>query len=466
MFDCVIVGFGPSALATLEVLRREDLKLGVVLGVPLESGISFGSGVTRLYRSSGVYPIFGKPTFPFGESACQGGGAVINGGLFWDCPEHVRTSWAAKFPDSAFADASWGSTHEMIRRLFKVQGQSLGAANENIISRKMLQLGAHRKVERVDRSVKGCRFDNRCGAGCLADAKVTPLSYLDLFKNHGVDFYSANVLRISPGVRGYELFLSDGSVVKSSKVILCAGVTGSFELSRRSGLVRQRYSRWFNFHLNFRICAFNKNFSLNPRNATMLGAQVQCGLEDGWVLMPQNFNDSSLNNVLRVLPLCQRREIIDHEEGLGIFSLMVRVRGSGRIGSILGLNHGHWRPDAHDYSLIKNSLREAYKVMQELGFDLTLAQGAEEDGFVPVDMAIDDLPNVDLKDMTALAVHGFSTCRMGWDEMGGLVDSQGKMFNTEGIFVFDASSLPSNIGESPVGTITTMAAINARRLVG
>ena len=41
-----------------------------------------------------------------------------------------------------------------------------------------------------------------------------------------------------------------------------------------------------------------------------------------------------------------------------------------------------------------------------------------------------------------------------------------KIFDTNGIFVFDASSLPSNIGESPVGTIATMARINAGRLVG
>ena len=60
-----------------------------------------------------------------------------------------------------------------------------------------------------------------------------------------------------------------------------------------------------------------------------------------------------------------------------------------------------------------------------------------------------------------------SSCPMGTQENGAVVDENGKVFGYDNLFVCDASVLPTNIGESPQATIMAFAhEIVARHING
>ena len=61
------------------------------------------------------------------------------------------------------------------------------------------------------------------------------------------------------------------------------------------------------------------------------------------------------------------------------------------------------------------------------------------------------------KNLQAVSVHGMGGCKMGNDSNSSVVDLEAKVWNTPNVFVVDSSSLPSNTGESPQGSIMTMA---------
>jgi choline dehydrogenase-like flavoprotein len=54
-------------------------------------------------------------------------------------------------------------------------------------------------------------------------------------------------------------------------------------------------------------------------------------------------------------------------------------------------------------------------------------------------------------------VHVMASCPMGSDPARSLVSPAGRLWEARNVFVSDASMLPSNIGESPQGTIMAFA---------
>jgi choline dehydrogenase-like flavoprotein len=55
-----------------------------------------------------------------------------------------------------------------------------------------------------------------------------------------------------------------------------------------------------------------------------------------------------------------------------------------------------------------------------------------------------------------ISVHAMSSCPMGV-EVDSIVDTSGRLNGNKNIIVSDASVLPTNIGESPQGTIMAMS---------
>ena len=62
-----------------------------------------------------------------------------------------------------------------------------------------------------------------------------------------------------------------------------------------------------------------------------------------------------------------------------------------------------------------------------------------------------------------VTVHAFSSCPMGERRNACAVDSYGKVFGLENLYVNDASMLPDSPGVNPQGSIMALARRNAMR---
>ena len=69
------------------------------------------------------------------------------------------------------------------------------------------------------------------------------------------------------------------------------------------------------------------------------------------------------------------------------------------------------------------------------------------------------------KTMELMTVHLMGTCGMGGDPTRHVCDPYGKVYDTEGLYVADASLLPGAVGVNPMETIMALATRNVHRLI-
>jgi len=96
-----VIGSGPGGSVTAWTLAsqgKDVLLLEEGPHLPLSSCVPFSIDEMRQkYRSGGMNPALGKPTIPFVEACCAGGGSEINSGMYHRTPEEVLDVWRTQF---------------------------------------------------------------------------------------------------------------------------------------------------------------------------------------------------------------------------------------------------------------------------------------------------------------------------------------------------------------------------------
>ncbi|MDA8873316.1 GMC family oxidoreductase N-terminal domain-containing protein [Alphaproteobacteria bacterium] len=461
IYDITVVGFGVGGLAAvLEIMKYSPKARVCIIGGGKEYKFenNFGVSIAKYYSSGGIVPIVGRPSISFGEPDVFGGGQIVNGGLFWNIPTHKKEYLSLKFPNSAFADDRWDEVFRDMSDLMGVSIQPLGSAQQNIVSRKLLELGNIGAV-RVPRAVADCQFANRCGAGCPHEKKKTPLNYVKYLSEIGVDIFHGRVRNIVRDSNKISVKFN-GRSIETQKLVLSAGVTQTPRLLKNSGLISERV--WpLRLHLNLRFLAFF-NEVINPWDATMLAAQVQRGLPNGWVLMTKNFNDAEFLEYLNSLPAeINKNKLWDKRSNLALFTVMVDPSDSSfNFTSVLGQTVGAWSLGPKDFELIKSALSESYEILKDIGAISAIGNGLEHEGLVQINKIIKLNFGVVPKSLKIMSVHGMSSVPMGSKYVR---EEDGSLRDDTRIMIADASSIPCSLGESPQGTIMTLTSLNVRR---
>ena len=116
-----------------------------------------------------------------------------------------------------------------------------------------------------------------------------------------------------------------------------------------------------------------------------------------------------------------------------------------------------YRFDPEDLSSIKTALRRTATLLFEGGaveLYMPIAGIGTVSSFSELDRKLESLKPGELEIIT---VHIMASCPMGPDSAASVVNPDGKVWQVKNILVTDASMLPSNIGESPQGTIMAFA---------
>lgn len=415
----------------------------------------------QFYRKGGLTPIFGKPMIAFTEGKCVGGSTVINGGLFWRTPPWVIDDWCKKYGLTDFNLTNLDKHFDQIEKMLHVELVQ-NSTNSNQDSQFILNAAQTLKWKTVPvpRAVKNCQNSNFCPTGCPIEAKQSVnLNYIPQAINYG-----ARLIADTKAIRilhrnniAYQMIAQSQNQhqkihINFKKLILAAGAIHTPHLIQKSGLKTPPIGK-IQFHLNLKIAARFKT-PVDAENGTIFTIQVQEFQREGILIMASTMKPHYLALNLTHQHPTVIKQWYQNYQATALYTTMIQSQSVAKIYSSFGAE-----------PLILNSFnpKDLYKIKKGLikSVELLFAANALEiilpiKGFPPI-TSLQQLTSIinQIKphQLDLVSVHVMSSCPMGTNPQYTAVDINGKFHHTKNIYCTDASILPTNIGESPQGTI-------------
>lgn len=481
--DVVVVGSGAGGAVAADTLSRAGLSVVVV-----EEGGQYRSEaeaddhpverMMRHFRDNGLTFAIGSPMISMPMGRVVGGTTVINSGTCFRTPDDVLADWAGRGIDRVSPDemAPFLDRVEEILGVTPVPDDLLGA-NGEITRRGAETLGWSGGP--IRRNIRGCHGHGACAFGCPIDAKqAMHVTYLPRAVDAGaviVAHAKVRELVVDKGrVNGVVAEISDPVDrvrrselrVRARATVVAAGAVNTPALLMRQKLAGRsgQLGRNLVIHPGAGTSGLFGD-ELSAWRGTMQSYYVDEHLDDG-VLLEATFPPPGLGYSAGALP---GRGHYDE-----LFSMYPRVASIGSICSDEG--NGRIRT-LGDSALVRYSLsrRDLDRVVEGIACsaELLFAAGAETVyPMLPGLEAIDSPGDVakirggrwKRSDLSISAYHPMGTARMGGDPASSVVDPWGAVWDVPGLWVMDASILPSSTHVNPQITIMAMVTRCAERL--
>jgi choline dehydrogenase-like flavoprotein len=470
--DVVVVGSGAGGAAAARVLAEAGLDVIVLEEGDYHDALTYSrdpiDALTTLYRDGGLTACDGRPPVALPVGRAVGGTTVINSGTCFRAPDDVLRGWREErgIPWATDLDGEY----EALERDLAVTAvdAARGGRNAELCRTGADALGYSNGP--IPRNTGGVDCCGTCPTGCALDAKrAMHVSELPCAVAAGARVRSGvRVERIvtrggaARGVVGVHRG-STGYAVAAEAVVLAGGALGTPELM----LANELNGRHLGRHLHVQpACWVGARY---PSEVRGWDGVMQSWRVDEW-LDRRLFLEATFTPVAFGAPWLRGagerwKERVERYAQIGVIGVHLTDRSEGRVrvrpDGQLRLRYSLTRPDAE-------RLRFGIARAAEIHF----AAGAEE--VYPQVGGIDALrPGQErrleegLFSPSALrleAFHPMGTARMGRDRSDSVVGPDGAVHQLPGLYVADASVLPTALGANPMLTIMACARRIARGL--
>jgi hypothetical protein len=476
--DVCVIGSGAGGAPVAKELAEGGMDV-----VILESGRRYTSDdftarprdmTALLYRDAGQTVTLGNVPIilPLGEG--EAGTTLINSGTCFRTPDVILESWGERFGLDGMSPAELDPYFRRVEREVHVTQvpEDLAGNNALVVKRGAERLGW--SGDFIFRNASGCVGSGVCAFGCPTSSKLhMGLTYIPRAWDAGATSYmecSAERLVIEGGrVRGVEARTAGGGRlrVEADIVVVACGALFTPLFLRANGLGGESGE-------------LGRNLALHPATAVRARFAEQIDMGRG---VPQSyyideFCDEGImfegaagppDYAAMSFPFTREEHRARMLDYLHIAQFGVMVSDTSR-GSVRSMPGGALRMayDVNDGDL------QTFKRGIELLCECYWAAGAEEI-YPPIegigvlrDGDVDTVRRHDLKahELTLMAFHPMGTARADARRQHGVVDGDLRLHGVDGLYVSDASVLPSSLGVNPQVTIMALATRLAYGLLG
>jgi choline dehydrogenase-like flavoprotein len=475
----VIAGSGAGGSTAAAELSERGIDVVVLEEGGYHPTESFSSRVTkmipRLWRNSGLNPMLGKPSIPFVEGRCVGGGTVINGALMWRTPDETLEQYNIE-----------GMNPESMTPYFEKVEDDLSIklhkdeAGYNNASRLLLK-GAKQfnwKCEAAPRAQHGCQNSNFCPTGCPTGGKQSMLvAYIPRALQAGahlyadcqvdkVQFKDGKACGILGRIHNDHLGRRFDIRIDADHVILAGGPVQTPLMLLRSG-VRRQVGHNLRIQPNVKMAAFFDE-PVDAHYGTMMTAQVKEFAGSGYTI--GSSNTSPIYTAMTLAPHWEQcGEMMNYWRNAALYIALVRAKGAGRVrrAPIGGQALLSYKLNPSDVECCQQAFINTSKALLAAGAHTIVGPIKT----FPIVKSNDDLELLEKQslapgDLDLMTVHAMSSCRMAADKGSGVTDPWGRVWDIPNLHIADASILPDAPGVNPQETIMATVLRNMDKLGG
>jgi choline dehydrogenase-like flavoprotein len=452
--DIAVIGSGPGGAVTACLLAehgRDALLLEEGPNLPQESSPPFSMDeMEQKYRAGGMTVALGSPKINYVEGCCAGGGSEINSGLYHRTPPETLDLWRTEFGLA-------GAAPEDMAPHFRAVEEELGVTlslEEPPPAASKLAFGAHRLQWKAMEVPRWFRQGQR---------QSMTRTYLARALAAGCRFLpSTRATKLKHTGDGWEIVAGESTVLAKT-VFLAAGAIQTPFLLRRSG-IKGNIGNTLAMHPTVKVVALfdeevnHETLGVPPHQVKEFAPRISMGCS---ISSPPYLALAMLDHPE------DRDEVPRNWRHMAIYYAMITGPAAGTIRVLPGAADPLIR-----YPLSEGDLRDLAAGLRHL-CRLLFAAGARElypsvAGVPPLrsEADLDSLPATLPRARTSLmTIHLFSSCPCG-EGRGSAADSFGAVRGAPGLYINDASLLPSAPGVNPQGSVMAFARRNTLRYLG
>jgi choline dehydrogenase-like flavoprotein len=408
-----------------------------------------------------------------------GGGTIINWNTSLRPPAYVLDEWHQQYGFTAATSADFQRSLEAVeKRLHVNSDESVANPLNAALERGCRALGY--EVSVIPRNVRGCEDCGFCTYGCAFGAKQSTLkTYLQDAFNRGariiVRAQVERVLHEGGAVSGAEITVQAANgdlipvTVRARVVVVAAGALHTPALLLRSGLGNLHIGA--NLHLHPTTVIFSRFDEpvQGWRGAPMTRYSYQFANLDGrgygvWLETAPVHPGLAAG----AFPWHSGRDHKRHMQDLAHFSNIIILTRDYHGGRVTAGRDGqpkiHYRLHEYDGRHLLRGLAEAIRIHCAAGANLiygphnhlagfAAGRNGSLEAFIGQVMAAGTAAN----QIALYSAHQMSSCRIAGSSALGALSPEGESYEVRGLFVADASVLPSAAGVNPMITIMGLA---------
>ena len=485
--DVVVVGSGAGGAVTAYELARQGLDVIVLEAGPYIPSKDFGEDFNKALES--LYEDHGAQANRDGDllvlqGRCVGGSTVVNGCVSFRTPDFILEEWRELHGLESMTPEMLEPYFERVERNLSISdnGPHEIARHSQLITEGAKKLGW--SVKPHQRNVKQCALTGHCLSGCKTERKQSMLvTYLPWAAAHGARIHSdTRVTRIlasdgrATGVQAEVIDPENGKVadlqVDAPRVVLAAGAVQTPLLLLKSGLANSsgEVGRNFACHPSFFVLARYPE-PVYPWRGALLGSYIDEFMHPDKGAFILEGGGLGVAEMTMITEPGTGAPFIEYMQNSRFYSGLVTLIHDHNVGEI-SLRDGHkdisYRLIDEDFSSMQQALAAAAR--------LHLASGASE-VFMPttenksitseaqIDEVVSSVVNRP-QHLRMVSYHPQGSCRMGADPSRSVVAANGETHDVAGLFIADASLIPTSTLVNPQTTVYALATYIAERIGG